>query len=171
MRSAFSHSLTTCVLRLCRQTQDTPESPKKVAESKSKKRAREADSDEADTPKLSKAERKKLKKLKAEGGEAVPATAEDDVAVPKKEKKKDKKKTDKSGETGGDQKAPAGTMRELEGGVKIKDVKLGTGPAAKKGDTIAMRYIGKLENGDVFDQNTSGPSVSYYAQLQSGVQY
>ncbi|KAF1810732.1 hypothetical protein P152DRAFT_438990 [Eremomyces bilateralis CBS 781.70] len=42
-------------------------------------------------------------------------------------------------------------------GVKIDDKKLGTGPHAKKGDRVGMRYIGKLDkNGKVFDANKSG---------------
>ena len=42
-------------------------------------------------------------------------------------------------------------------GVTIDDRKLGTGPAAKKGQTVSMRYIGKLQsNGLQFD----GPSRS-----------
>ena len=36
-------------------------------------------------------------------------------------------------------------------GVKIDDKKLGTGPAAKAGNKVGMRYIGKLEDGKVFD--------------------
>jgi peptidylprolyl isomerase len=32
-----------------------------------------------------------------------------------------------------------------------KDIKVGSGPAAKKGDTITMKYEGKLVNGKVFD--------------------
>ena len=36
-------------------------------------------------------------------------------------------------------------------GVTIDDKKLGKGPAAKSGNTVAMRYIGKLEDGKVFD--------------------
>lgn len=36
-------------------------------------------------------------------------------------------------------------------GVKIDDKKLGTGPAAKKGSKVGMRYIGKLKDGKVFD--------------------
>lgn len=36
--------------------------------------------------------------------------------------------------------------------VEIKDVKEGTGPAATKGDTVVVKYEGKLkENGNVFD--------------------
>ena len=36
-------------------------------------------------------------------------------------------------------------------GVTVDDKKLGTGPAAKKGNKISMRYIGKLTDGKVFD--------------------
>jgi FK506-binding nuclear protein len=36
-------------------------------------------------------------------------------------------------------------------GVMVDDKKTGTGPAAKKGDKVGMRYIGKLKDGKVFD--------------------
>lgn len=57
---------------------------------------------------------------------------------------------------------PAG---ELAGGVKAKDSKVGSGPAAKKGDTVHMRYVGKLEDGSVFDSNTKGKPVSVFEEL------
>ncbi|KAI9889457.1 MAG: peptidylprolyl isomerase fpr4 [Vezdaea aestivalis] len=41
-------------------------------------------------------------------------------------------------------------------GVKIEDQKIGNGPQAKKGDRVAMRYIGKLQNGKRFDANSKG---------------
>jgi FK506-binding nuclear protein len=41
-------------------------------------------------------------------------------------------------------------VKEVQG-VKIDDKKLGKGPAAKSGNTVAMRYIGKFEDGKVFD--------------------
>ena len=37
------------------------------------------------------------------------------------------------------------------GGVTVEDKKVGKGRAAKKGDRIEMRYIGKLKNGKQFD--------------------
>ncbi|KAF2753628.1 hypothetical protein EJ05DRAFT_504723 [Pseudovirgaria hyperparasitica] len=47
-------------------------------------------------------------------------------------------------------------------GVKIDDKKLGKGPAAKKGDKIGMRYIGKLEkDGKVFDSNKKGKPFTF----------
>jgi FK506-binding nuclear protein len=36
-------------------------------------------------------------------------------------------------------------------GITVDDKKTGTGPAAKKGDRVGMRYIGKLKDGKVFD--------------------
>ena len=45
--------------------------------------------------------------------------------------------------------------KTLPDGVKIDDRKLGTGPVAKKGDKVGLRYIGKLENGKVFDGKQS----------------
>lgn len=44
--------------------------------------------------------------------------------------------------------------------VEVK--KAGSGPAAKKGQKIGMRYIGKLaKNGKVFDQNTKGKPFTF----------
>lgn len=42
-------------------------------------------------------------------------------------------------------------------GVTIDDRKLGNGPHAKKGSSVDIRYIGKLENGKVFDGKSSQP--------------
>lgn len=133
----------------------------------------------AEEPKLSK---KQLKKLKNNAGQAVPGastdstdktgqkateeTAKEDKKVhfakniesekkdgnksePKPEQKKDAKKDEKP-------KATVGV--KVVQGVTIDDKKLGTGPAAKKGDTVAMRYIGKLQSDNsVFDGEYSSP--------------
>jgi FK506-binding nuclear protein len=125
--------------------------------------------------KLTKAEKKKLKKLKKNDGEAAPATTANSgskTTEPKKEAAStngEKKvqfaknleqgptpsatppaKSDKKPEAKGtDGKATLG-VKEVQG-VIIDDRKLGTGPAAKKGNKVEMRYIGKLENGKVFD--------------------
>lgn len=115
-------------------------------EPKSLKRSREdATETDATEGKLSKAERKRLnKKLKAESGQAV-ATATDSPKTAS-ESKKGKVK-------------PAGENKEIAGGVTTKDVKTGTGPQAKKGNMVSMRYIGKLLDGSVFDKNTKGKPV------------
>ncbi|KAL8848543.1 MAG: hypothetical protein Q9221_006432 [Calogaya cf. arnoldii] len=51
--------------------------------------------------------------------------------------------------------------KTLQGGVKIDDKKLGKGPACKKGNKIGMRYIGKLQDGKVFDANKSGAPFTF----------
>ncbi|KAG0167281.1 peptidylprolyl isomerase fpr4 [Apophysomyces sp. BC1015] len=50
---------------------------------------------------------------------------------------------------------------KLPNGLVIEDVKVGTGAAAKSGQRIGMRYIGKLTNGKVFDKNVSGKPFSF----------
>ncbi|KAJ7924929.1 hypothetical protein B0H13DRAFT_1976761, partial [Mycena leptocephala] len=109
------------------------------------KRGRDSDAGEAD--KLS-------KKQKAEGGKAVKPDAPE--TSDKKEKKKEKKEKKKEGK---EKDAGRPTAKSSLGGVKVKDTKVGTGPAAKKGNTVSMRYIGKLQSGKVFDSNTKGKPV------------
>ncbi|KAJ7594403.1 hypothetical protein C8J56DRAFT_1044148 [Mycena floridula] len=116
--------------------EDVPDAEEKPA--KSAKRPR--DSDMAVDGSDAKPEKKSKKKLKAEDGQAVPADGE------KKEKKKEK---------------AAGVEKELAGGLKIVDATVGTGPQAKKGNTVSMRYIGKLLNGKIFDQNTKGKAFTF----------
>jgi len=55
-----------------------------------------------------------------------------------------------------------GGLKEMASGLKVKDVKIGAGPQAKKGNTVSMRYIGKLQNGKVFDKNTKGKPFSFH---------
>jgi len=122
--------------------------------------------------KPSKSEKKKAnKKLKADSGAAVPTQTET-TAAPKeaaegnkdviKEKKEVKKKGKEERTSDSKDSAQAqgkGGLRELPGGMKLTDVKVGTGPQAKKGNTVLMRYIGKLQDGKVFDSNTKGKPV------------
>ncbi|KAH7924608.1 hypothetical protein BV22DRAFT_1105358 [Leucogyrophana mollusca] len=135
-------------------------------EPKSLKRPRDGDAPGAEE-KLTKSQKKKFaKKLKAEDGQAVPAGAEEKADEGEKEKKADKKekvdkkeKKEKKEKKAGD--GAASATQVLAGGVKIKDVKVGTGKAAKSGDRVTMRYIGKLTNGTVFDKNTSGKPFAF----------
>lgn len=134
---------------------------------KSLKRPRESDAAETDDAKLSKSQRKKLaKKLKAEGGNAAPPpTEEEPVEGEKKEEKKqkkDKKETTGKGEKETNKDSDKKQSRVLEGGVKVRDVKVGNGKMAKKGDKVSMRYVGKLTDGTIFDKNTKGAPVSYF---------
>ncbi|EXJ91394.1 hypothetical protein A1O1_04506 [Capronia coronata CBS 617.96] len=141
-----------------------------MAKSLKKDEAATANSEEK---KLSKAEKKRLKKLKKNDGEAAPAASEPkkETANGTSEKKvqfaknleqgptpsgtapaKANSKTDKASE-------PTG-VKEVNG-VTIDVRKVGTGPAAKKGNRLEMRYIGKLDNGKVFDSNKSGKPFSF----------
>lgn len=116
---------------------------------------------DVEEPKLSKAERKKLnKKLKAENGEAVPAGAAKEAEAEKPKEKKAKAKKEKgAAEEKAKEKPKKTEVKELASGVKIEDHKTGTGPQAKKGDLVSMRYVGKLTNGKMFDSNTKGKPV------------
>ncbi len=44
-------------------------------------------------------------------------------------------------------------MIQMENGLKIQDLKVGTGPEAKSGFAVAVNYIGTLENGTKFDSS------------------
>ncbi|KAI4229576.1 MAG: hypothetical protein L6R36_000734 [Xanthoria steineri] len=76
-----------------------------------------------------------------------------------KAEKKDEPKVE-SMVNGGSPKASLGP-KTLQGGVKIDDKKLGKGPACKKGNKIGLRYIGKLQDGKVFDANKSGSPFTF----------
>jgi len=45
--------------------------------------------------------------------------------------------------------------------VKIEDTQVGTGPAAKEGDTLVVHYTGKLEDGTVFDSSVGGEPFTF----------
>ena len=119
-------------------------------------------------PKLTK---KQMKKLKNNAGKAVEAAVEgkdvkkEDPSPAKGDKKvqfaknleqgptAQSKEDTKAGKKENTDERPKATLglKILQDGVKIDDKKLGTGPACKKGNKVSMRYIGKLDNGKVFD--------------------
>lgn len=122
----------------------------------------------AEEPKLSK---KQLKKLKKNNGDAAPVKAEEVTTA--KSDKSDKKvqfaKNLEQGPTGSAEKpkvaeAAKGAKTTLGvkkvQGITLDDKKLGSGPAAKKGDKVGMRYIGKLQDGKIFDGKISTFSSS-----------
>jgi len=118
---------------------------------KSLKRPADDEADEsADLSGLSKNQRKKLaKKMKKDGGEAAPAAAAAPAPAAAPAAKKDaaqKKKPE---------------PQTLAGGLVIEDAKLGDGPVARAGKKVSMRYIGKLQNGKVFDSNTKGSPLTF----------
>ncbi|KAF8070555.1 hypothetical protein FPV67DRAFT_1487823 [Lyophyllum atratum] len=108
------------------------------------KRTRESD---ADSAKPSKAEKKKQKKQKVEAATAAEALPETKKAEPKEKEQPPKSKA---------------VEREIAGGIKVLDAKIGTGPMAKKGSTVRMRYIGKLTSGQVFDKNVKGKPFTFH---------
>jgi len=121
------------------------------------------ETDEQPAEKLSKSAKKKAKKQKGEDGKAVPVAVEEKVSEPKGEKEKtDKKEDKKEKKKKATEEKKGGAYKELAGGVKIRDVKTGDGKAAKNGAKISMRYVGKLQNKQIFDQNTKGKPVGRF---------
>ena len=127
------------------------EAPKLVATKKGKnKRAAEEESLDALIAKTDDKSKKQQKKLKNNKGEAVAA----------EEAKKDKKvqfaKNLEQGPTGSTEKAKQAGKGSLGvkviQGVTVDDRTIGNGArVVKSGDTVGVRYIGKLANGKQFD--------------------
>jgi FK506-binding nuclear protein len=131
---------------------DEEEAPKLVEtkKGKNKRAAEEAESLDdliaKDDSKLSKKQQKKLKNNKGEAVEA--ATKKDD----KSDKKVQFAKNLEQGPTGSTAKAKqAGKGVKVVQGVTIDDRTIGNGRTVKNGDTVGVRYIGKLANGTQFD--------------------
>ena len=114
-----------------------------------------------DETKLSKKQQKKLKNNK---GEAVAAEEKKDT-TPKSDKKVQFAKNLEQGPTGSAEKAKTADSKatgvKVVSGVTVDDRKLGAGRTAKNGDKVSMRYIGKLNNGKVFDSNKKGTPFSF----------
>jgi len=134
-----------------------------VEEPKGKKRAAEKMEVDEKPSHPTKAEKKAAKKQKGENGVAIPK--EDPVKETKVERKKEKKEKKEKKKEG----KPTGEAKEVTGGIQVKDVKVGEGPGAQKGQSVKMRYIGKLTDGKIFDSNTKGKPVSlYHLDLDAG---
>jgi FK506-binding nuclear protein len=146
------------------------EAPKLVDAKKGKKNNKRAAEEEASLDDLiSKAatngEAKAAKKVKKNDGKAVAAEPKkaEKVETPSSDKKKVQfSKNLEMGPTGSprvDEKKeaakPAAKGPRNVSGVTVEDKKEGKGKAAKKGDRVEMRYIGKLKNGKVFDCESS----------------
>jgi len=142
------------VTRIQEVDTDDEEAPQLVESSKKGKNKRPAE-DEAenlddmvasDGKKLSKKQQKKLKTEAAakEAAKESPASAKKVQFAKELEQGPTgpaKEKADKKPKTG----------VKIVQGVTIDDRKIGTGRTVKAGDKVGMRYIGKLENGKVFD--------------------
>ncbi|KAL7789467.1 hypothetical protein V8C37DRAFT_386621 [Trichoderma ceciliae] len=110
-----------------------------------------------------KASKKQQKKLKNNKGEAVAAEEEKDA-------KKDAKKVQfaknlEQGPTGSSEKTKqagkASVAVKNVQGVTVDDRTIGKGRTVKNGDTVGVRYIGKLQNGQQFDANKKGKPFSF----------
>lgn len=141
------------------EIEDDEEAPKLVDTKKGKKRAAEAETldDMMNKDKLSKKQQKKLKNNK---GEAVEA----DKESPKDAKKVQFAKNLEQGPTGPAAEKSTGTLGvKTVQGVSVDDRKLGTGRVVKKGNKVGVRYIGKLQDGKVFDANKKGKPFQFTA--------
>ena len=120
--------------------------------------------------KLSKKQQKKLKT-----NEAKAAAAPESKESPRDAKAVKFAKNLEMGPTGSE--APKAPEKKKEAlgvrlvdGIKIDDKKIGTGPGATKGDRLSMRYIGKLEDGKVFDSNKSGKPFTFTLGIKEVIQ-
>ncbi|KAF2267436.1 hypothetical protein CC78DRAFT_512106 [Lojkania enalia] len=123
--------------------------------------------------------KKQAKKLKNNEGQAVVAAQEPaKKEAPSSDKKKvqfaknlelgptgspkvDEKKEVEKKEGEKKEGPTAKTGPRIVNGVTVDDKKIGKGRAAKKGDRIEMRYIGKLKNGRQFDANKKGKPFAF----------
>ncbi|KAF4122413.1 FK506-binding nuclear protein [Geosmithia morbida] len=148
------------------EIEDEDEAPKLVETAKKNKNKRSADEAESlddliaksDDTKLSKKQQKKLKNNKGE-----PVAAEDAKKDAKGDKKVQFAKNLEQGPTGSAEKAKQtakGSVKTVQG-VTIDDRNPGTGRTVKNGDTVGVRYIGKLANGQQFDANKKGKPFSF----------
>jgi FK506-binding nuclear protein len=115
---------------------------------------------------LSKSQKKKLKKQRRESNESNPVNGSEKKVQfdttpkgpsPSASESTIPAKPALSAQVKSESKPAAKKEKKtLANGVVIEDAKIGSGPMAKSGSKLAMRYIGKLKNGKVFDKNTKG---------------
>lgn len=154
---------------------DEEEVPKLVSNKGKNKRAAEDESPKAQPSAngdsaLSKKQQKKLKKNDGQAAAVETKNDTKETASAKTDKKVQFAKNLEQGPTGSAEKT-TGTLgvKEVQG-VKIDDKKLGKGPVAKSGNTVSMRYIGKFEDGKVFDCK-SWFSFSFFSTKYSDICY
>ena len=59
-------------------------------------------------------------------------------------------------------------VHKLADGLKIEDVKIGTGAAAQTGDSVSVHYTGWLANGKIFDASELHGNTPFSFQLGAG---
>lgn len=116
-------------------------------------------------PKKTDAPAKKEAPKKAEAPAKKEAPKKTEAAAKKEEPKKTEAPAKKAVEVEKKSTEPAvakkGVSKTLPSGLVITDTIVGTGPKAKRGKKISVRYIGKLKNGKVFDSNTKGKPFQF----------
>lgn len=60
------------------------------------------------------------------------------------------------------------TLKKTKSGLRYYDSKIGTGKAAKKGDTVSMQYTGMLLDGTVFDATSKHGGQPFEFPLGAG---
>jgi len=132
-------------------------------------------------PSTDKKQERGTEKEKDKGPESSPEASKKEGKEKKKKHKKEEKEIKKGEKTEvkeakQEQIASTGAgsssnKKTLAGGLVIEDPKVGTGKTAKAGSVCAMRYIGKLSNGTIFDSNTKGKPVSPQGSRGTNVWY
>src|SRR5665213_4305680 len=64
--------------------------------------------------------------------------------------------------------APAGALVSTADGLQMQDLIVGTGVAAKAGDSVTVNYIGKLADGTTFDASANHGSAGFTFPLGAG---
>jgi FKBP-type peptidyl-prolyl cis-trans isomerase len=60
------------------------------------------------------------------------------------------------------------STQKLSNGLIIEDIKIGTGKAIQKGDTVSIHYVGTLENGTKFDSSVDR-GQKFTTQIGAGI--
>ncbi|KAF8476179.1 hypothetical protein BDZ91DRAFT_209319 [Kalaharituber pfeilii] len=143
-----------------RAAEETPEKP--AEDSKKKLKSNQGKSVSVDTLTPAKKEDKKVKFAKnlEQGPTPSPASKKQEQKK-SEEKKADKKAEGKKEEKKEEKKSSTPIATRKVNGVTIEDRTIGTGPSAKTGNKVQMRYVGKLNNGKIFDSNTKGKPFSF----------
>lgn len=140
-----------------RTAEETPEKPTGADNKKGQQHKKLKTNDgKSDAAAPAKKEDKKVKfSKKLEQGPTGSPAIKNETSDKKDQKKSDKKEAEKK-----DDKKATSEPRKVNG-VLIEDKVVGSGPTAKSGKTVKMRYIGKLTNGKTFDSNTKGKPFSF----------
>ncbi|KAJ3207475.1 peptidylprolyl isomerase fpr4 [Entophlyctis luteolus] len=110
-----------------------------------------------DQKKLSKKEKKKLQKQQKE--EEKPKAPE--KPIEKSTEKTNEKQTDKKQKEKKEDASSQKKVTKHPNGMIIEEVVEGSGPIAKVGSRVGVRYVGKLTNGKVFDSSTTGKPFEF----------